>query len=296
MKSILSPATHDSLREALHVATVAALMQSRRWAPGELAFQGGTSLHLVYGSPRFSEDLDFLINDAVDIGQIQSGVEKHLMSAPWVPAGLKLVVSKAKAKNPHSFKVKLSGLDVIGSVSVKVELWRASSNAMNALSVMVSNVAPNLTTPGMSALAGMRALVPALTLHEIYADKVFALVARPYLKPRDVFDLHWLTGTHPAGQSAAQITALTAADMATRLAIYPNETAPAWLAKAQARRTALLASGAAIHIAQDIARWLPGSQSLDANALVQGAVQALDSGVVVMHKLLDTGAGNGNGQ
>ena len=46
---------HSELRQTLQVATLDALMSARRWEPGDLAFQGGTSLHLAYGSPRFQK-------------------------------------------------------------------------------------------------------------------------------------------------------------------------------------------------------------------------------------------------
>jgi len=49
----------------MHVATLDALMASRRWAPGDLIFKGGTSLRLTHGLPRYSEDLDFLVNSSL---------------------------------------------------------------------------------------------------------------------------------------------------------------------------------------------------------------------------------------
>ena len=48
----------------------------------------------------------------------------------------------------------------------------------------------------------LAAFVPTADMSEIYVDKVFALAARSYLKPRDVFDLHWLLKR--LGQSLCQ--------------------------------------------------------------------------------------------
>ena len=48
-KRHLTPTEAFDLRQALHMATLDALMSSRRWEPGDLVFRGGTSLHLVYG-------------------------------------------------------------------------------------------------------------------------------------------------------------------------------------------------------------------------------------------------------
>jgi hypothetical protein len=66
------------LRQALHVATLDALMASRRWEPGDLIFQGGTSLHLTHGSPRYSEDLDFLVNSSLKLGAIGDAIQARL--------------------------------------------------------------------------------------------------------------------------------------------------------------------------------------------------------------------------
>ena len=60
-KRTLSARDEVHLRAVLQTATLAALMDSRRWEPGDIAFQGGTSLHLAHGSARFSEDLDFRV-------------------------------------------------------------------------------------------------------------------------------------------------------------------------------------------------------------------------------------------
>lgn len=65
--------------------------------------------------------------------------------------------------------------------------------------------------------AGAQAFVPCATLREIYVDKVFALAARPYLKARDVFDLHWLTSQ----ASRAGTLVCSQADLELRLARAP---------------------------------------------------------------------------
>lgn len=66
-KRTLSSQEEAQLRDVLQTATLAALMNSRRWEPGDIAFQGGTSLHLAHGSARFSEDLDFLVRGGLSL-------------------------------------------------------------------------------------------------------------------------------------------------------------------------------------------------------------------------------------
>ena len=91
-KTPMTAAQQFELRQALHVATLDALLASRRWQPGELVFQGGTSLHLAHGSPRFSEDLDFLVHSTLDLTGISAAIEARLAGTPWLPTGTKLTV------------------------------------------------------------------------------------------------------------------------------------------------------------------------------------------------------------
>ncbi len=274
-KRTLSTTEAFDLRQALHVAVLESLMASRRWQPSELIFQGGTSLHLVYGSPRLSEDLDFLVGSSLKLDSIGASVGARLKGAPWVPKDASLTVTQAKdGHNPHAFVVAIGGPSLIGAVRVKVELWQTPEEAMAPLKVMVSTVRV-ASGPG----AGAQAFVPTAELPEIYADKVFALGARPYLKPRDVFDLHWLLGRGvPAGCSVQ--------DLELRLATYPNETPSAWLEKAHARRAGLEASAEAI--GEDLRRWLPSSWPLGdelVKEMVASAVRALDQGIDQMRAI-----------
>jgi len=263
------------LRQALHVAVLEALMASRRWQPSELVFQGGTSLHLVYGSPRLSEDLDFLVKASLKLDSISSSVAARLRGAPWVPRDASVSVTPAKeGHNPHAFVVAIGGPSLIGSVRVKVELWQTPEEALAPLKIMVSTVRLG-SGPG----AGAQAFVPTAELSEIYADKVFALGARPYLKPRDVFDLHWLLDRGVAADCSAE-------DLRIRLATYPNESPAAWLEKAQARRIEL--AGSVGMVGDDLRRWLPSSWPLDdemVTGMVRSATGALDRGMAQMNSI-----------
>ncbi len=263
------------LRQSLHVATLDALMTARRWEPGDLVFQGGTSLHLAHGSPRFSEDLDFLVSSALNLDSISESVRARLDGTSWFPDDTHLTVGKAKdGHNPYAFFVSIGGPDVIGAVRVKVEMWQTEDTALSAVKAVV---APVKLARGPAA--GMQTFVPTADLSEIYADKVFALAARSYLKPRDVFDLHWL-GTH-SGLRECSVD-----DLRVRLATYPSETPSAWLDKAFARRLELRESGGALLV--DLKRWLPSSWPLteaDAKDMAQTAVQAIEQGIDVMRKI-----------
>jgi predicted nucleotidyltransferase component of viral defense system len=263
------------LRQALHLAVIEALMSSRRWEPADLIFRGGTSLHLVHGSPRFSEDLDFLVRSSLNLDSLSDAVRLRLKNVAWLPSDAALTVTRAKdGRNPHAFVVSIGGPSVIGSVRVKVELWRAPREAMAPLSVRVSPV-----RLASGPAAGMQAFVPAAEMHEIYADKVFALGARPYLKARDVFDIHWLIGRGVPPRC-------TAADLKRRLAAYPDQKPAAWIEKARARRTELQAAGPAI--SRDLKRWLPSAWPINEQTvaeMIDTTTAALEQGIDQMRAL-----------
>jgi predicted nucleotidyltransferase component of viral defense system len=273
-KRSLSAQEQHLLRAILQTTTLAALMDARRWEPGDLAFQGGTSLHLAYGSARFSEDLDFLVRGGLSLSGLAKQVGAKLRLPPDLAADLSVSVSPGKdARNPHMFYVTLAGPQVLGSAKVKVELWQTQDAALAGLALKVSTV---------QSTAG-QAFVPTLTLDEIFADKVYALGARARIKPRDVFDLWWL---HDKALAAPSKPALKA-----RLAIYPvasgemQDTAKAWLESANLRLAELRAPDAAAWIAADLKRWLPSYWLLgqqDAVAMIALAITQLESGMQVI--------------
>lgn len=277
-KRVLSPQNQLALREVLQTATLAALMDSRRWEPGDIAFQGGTSLHLAHGSARFSEDLDFMVRGGLSLAGLSKQVQKKLRLPPDIPADLSVTVTQGKdQRNPHMFYVTLSGPQVVGSAKVKVELWHAPGVALASLQLIISTV---------SSPAG-QSFVPTLTLGEIFADKVYALGARARIKPRDVFDLWWLC--------EKETPHLTAQALHTRLQIYPAasgkavDTAKAWLANAARRLQELRAANAAQAISSDLQRWLPSSWPMNEQAaagMVTLAAAHLETGMALMQSLM----------
>ena len=281
VKRLLSSSDAFDLRQALHVTVLEALVASRRWEPGDLVFQGGTSLHLVHGSPRFSEDLDFLVKQTLDLSFIASAVQARVGTSPWIPVDAKLSVTRARDdRNPHAFDVTIGGPSIIGSVRVRVELWQAPTSALQSLQVQVAQV--RLVA---GPAAGAQAFVPAAATKEIFADKIFALASRPYLKPRDIFDLHWLLQREPDLKCSAR-------DLAARLMTYPNESADAWIDKAKSRLAQLPSQRRAI--AHDLARWLPSSWPLragDVDAMIASAGAGLAGGIVQMQALVPAPAG-----
>jgi predicted nucleotidyltransferase component of viral defense system len=271
-KRQLTAVEQFQLRQALHIATLSALLSAQRWAPHDLIFQGGTSLHLSHGSPRYSEDLDFLVKQSLDVARINSHIESQLKYLPWIPAEGVLSVTHTKSgRNPHAFNVVIGGENLIPAVKVKVELWKTPDRAMTPLDVQVSSV-----QAAVGLAAGMRVAVPTATQAEIYVDKVFALAARDFLKPRDMFDLHWLKEQDSSHRCTPEALAL-------RLEAYPSNTPHDWTSKALKRLSDLPEQAA--FIGNDLKKWLPSIYPIDVQAMITTAIQALDDGMACMRQV-----------
>lgn len=280
-KRVLTADDHFALRQTLQFAVLDALAHSRRWAPKELAFQGGTCLHMVYKSPRFSEDLDFLVRNSVELRTLTDSFRRRILSEaenrPWFPRDLTLSFKDAKSENnPHAFEVALSGDKVIGKVRVKVELYQSPPKAMDQLTISVDQVAiPN------GPLAGAGVTVANLPLEEIYYDKVFAIGARDYLKPRDVFDLHWLEAK--LGRIPVPLDA-----MKTRCMLYRGLGLDQWQTRAAERLASLATAETRERIQNDLEKWLPSMYALSpglVQAMTDSSIAALQAGVETIAEL-----------
>jgi predicted nucleotidyltransferase component of viral defense system len=273
------------MHQDLQRATIAALIRSRRWAPGDLAFRGGTCLHLVHGCVRFSQDLDFLIRDGVPMDKLPEQVAARLDLGTRLPADSRVDVTGVDAGGrPHTFDVTLSVAAGVGSARVKVALWQTDAAVLRELAIVVGAV---------QDLSGNPTAVPAITRSEALADKVYALGARVSFKPCDIYDLWWLSGESPQTDRPE----LTQAALARRLAICPTDpgaadrqadacqTAGRWLKTAQARLAQLGQSGVAQAVATDLRRWLPSIVAMDAGraaTMLTAAGQALRQGIDFM--------------
>lgn len=172
---------------------LAALMSVKAWRQHELAFHGGTSLHFSWASPRFSEDLDFLLERraAEDLPGLMKKVEA-LLAERLLVIDPKLRVEirnkSSKLERMGNFHVVVTHDDVLGRAMVKAEFWAVDRAYLESYPTEFRQP----VRPG-DVVARTTALVPAGTLVASIADKITALAGRPFLKWRDLFDLWWVT-------------------------------------------------------------------------------------------------------
>lgn len=263
------------------MATLEALLSSKRWQPAQLAFQGGTSLHLAHGSPRFSEDLDFLVDASLNLDSVDDGVRRRLSASEWLPEDMQITVSKTKSRQRlRTFEVTAVGANVLGAARVKVKMWQVPTLTMQPLGIVVKPV-----RLARGPLAGAQTFVPTEDIRDIFVDKIFALAARPYLKARDVFDLYWISKSNSG-------LCFDTEDLSLRFDIYPGETVHDWLCKADERDVLLGKKKTLEAVTQDLKKWLPTTwklQSSEVCEMLQHSRSCLQQGMQIAQQLLGDG-------
>lgn len=156
-----------------------------------LVFQGGGALHFIYGSPRYSTDLDFVhatgaVPEATLLERLKQGA---------VIEG-STIVPNVKVAPGETIRMIRATYRMPSDITGKVEIAQIPSSSER---VSVGKYAP------------LRVETP----REIYADKVFATMARMdargSLKPSDLFDLVYLArnfGIFPGWEEISQIKLL----------------------------------------------------------------------------------------
>jgi len=141
----------------------------------DLIFKGGTALRLAYGSPRFSEDLDFsLIHDRLK-GKFRGWVGKIISPFP------ELALTDLEEKRyTYLAEIKVIQEFLHFPFRVKVEISRREIKDYQWKLQLLSSSASVIQVLGQVGI-----------LEQIYQDKVSCLKDRA--RPKDLFDLWYIT-------------------------------------------------------------------------------------------------------
>lgn len=143
-----------------------------------LVFKGGTALRLAFGSPRFSDDLDFSAISAVTEAAFRTAARAALKGLP------EATLAEALAKRFTLFALYRFDVPYIARpFSIKVEVStreegrrRADESELRLLSSEVTN---------------LTVLARVATLERAFEDKKAAFAARR--QPRDLYDLWFIS-------------------------------------------------------------------------------------------------------
>ena len=172
----LKIAVEQVVREELELSLLKSLFESG--IGKALVFKGGTALRLAFGSPRFSDDLDFSANSAIPEAAFRAAAGAALKSLP------EAILVEALAKRFTLFALYRFDVPYIARpFSIKVEVStreesrrRAGASELRLLSSEVTN---------------LTVLARVATLEKALKDKQAAFAARR--QPRDLFDLWFIS-------------------------------------------------------------------------------------------------------
>ena len=147
------------------------------------AFQGGTALRLLHQLPRFSEDLDFALaapGSPHDFRGCLQAVERVFKAE-----GYEIRITVNDRKTVHSAFANFAGL---------LSELRLSPHRSEALSVRLELDTNPPAGAGLATSIVRRHVTLRLQHHDpasLLAGKLHAVLARPYVKGRDLYDLVW---------------------------------------------------------------------------------------------------------
>lgn len=153
------------------------------------AFQGGTALRILYGLPRFSEDLDFMLFAANP--QFKWQIYLNEIKLEFEAFGLSLEV-KDRSEVPNIVKKAFLKESSFGKV-LQLAYARDRSDAQAIQIKLEVDTNPPLGSDFETKLVDFPTpfSIIAQTMPSLFAGKIHALLCREYVKGRDWYDFTW---------------------------------------------------------------------------------------------------------
>lgn len=172
---------HSLVREYLQARILAALQ--RAGAMTTLAFHGGTALRFLYAIPRYSEDLDFTLEQQRERYDFRAYLQ--LIRNDLTADGYPIEVRVNDQKVVNSAFIRLPGL--------LYELG-ISPHPSEVLAVKLEVDTNPPVGAGLTTTIVRRHVALHLHHHDqasLLAGKLHAILQRSYTKGRDIYDLFW---------------------------------------------------------------------------------------------------------
>jgi predicted nucleotidyltransferase component of viral defense system len=168
-------------REYLQARILSALQGAGAFIP--LAFHGGTALRFLYHTPRYSEDLDFALERDRELYDLRACLQdiRRTLRAEGYDVALKVNDRRVV----HSAFIRFLGL---------LHEMDLSPHPNERLSIKLEVDTNPPAGAGLSTTVVRRHVILQLQHHNrasLLAGKLHAVLQRPYLKGRDLYDLLW---------------------------------------------------------------------------------------------------------
>ena len=191
----------NALREILQEVALLGLWRSKFFE--HAAFYGGTALRLLYGSDRFSEDLDFSLlktDDAFSLGNYGEALCREISSF-----GFEVDFDDRKKARPSAVEsafLKANTYRQLVLIGVAEEFLHDLHPAKNLKIRLEVDTDPpgNFETETRYVLRPVPFPVRTYRLPDLFAGKLHAILCRKWktrVKGRDWYDLVWYVAQHP---------------------------------------------------------------------------------------------------
>lgn len=175
----------NALKEIVQEIALAALSRMEFFRIA--AFQGGTCLRILYGLERFSEDLDFILEQPDD--QFSWDFYIKNMREEFNAYGFDLDV-KERPKNDSTVKTAFLKTDSKGGFLIIKDL--RTNNLQLRIKLEIDTNPPLGSTYEFKYLDfPLPFAVKVQDMPSLFAGKCHALLCREYVKGRDWFDFSW---------------------------------------------------------------------------------------------------------
>ncbi len=153
-----------------------------------LVFQGGTALRLLYGNPRFSEDIG-LVHNYLEVSEEQSTDVPRSVLASSLQSVKRTVQDTFPFINQAEIKIQKDDPDL-----QRCALITRLNDVEKSLRIHIELAAiPSYhNEPRILNFPPINPAIRVENTDEILADKICALALRPYLKGRDLWDIYYL--------------------------------------------------------------------------------------------------------
>lgn len=191
----LPSSTKQQWSVLLQTLLIAGFVEHSRWTSAEAVFHGGTSLKLGWGSPRWSEDLDFLLKKgllAAAEGHINGAVAYARAHLARIDASLQLEVRGKTTDRMARFEVVMTKPGLLGKAAVKAEFWGVEDSYLERYASTPRQPEPPQELSKAGYFVRVSSMLPMATLNAVMSDKLVAVANRRYFKARDIFDMYWI--------------------------------------------------------------------------------------------------------
>lgn len=160
-----------------------------------LIFQGGTAIRWCHNGGRFSEDLDFVTHlERAALERIMQAIEAQVAreSIAHFGPGRLTVTPRGQRDEGVVWRVAFEPQNLRDRIMIKVEcehLKKGMALTTEPRVLGMQDAVSYLIARGEFLIPRPNSVMVVETLEEILSDKIRALLERPYLKGRDIYDV-----------------------------------------------------------------------------------------------------------